>query len=276
MDTKISENETDFKMVMNKIYKKTGIDCKQYKDNYLKRRINVRIRALNAKSYRNYIKILDSNPNEYDLLLDKLTINVTQFFRDKTTFDAVRNTVLPALISNKKKGDRKLMRIWSAGCASGEEPYSIAMLLHEALGSDINNFMISIYATDIDDVVMAKAKKGVYEAAALKGVEKKIINKYFTYDDDGRYHVTSKVKRLVRFKHLDLISGKNFSHIDMIFCRNVVIYFSKDLQKQLYNKFYDAANRGGYFVMGKTETLVGDARDKFRSVNSIERIYQKP
>lgn len=237
-------------------------------------RINVRIRALNAESYRDYMKIPDSNPDEYDLLLDKLTINVTQFFRDKTTFNAVRNTVLPALISDKKKGGRKLIRIWSAGCASEEEPYTISILLHEVLGSDINNFMISIYATDIDDAVMAKAKKGVYEYAALKGVEKKIIDKYFTYD--GRYHVASEIKRLVRFKHLDLISGENFAHIDIIFCRNVVIYFSKDLQKRLYNKFYDALNRGGYFVMGKTETLVGDARDKFRSINSMERIHQKP
>lgn len=121
---------------------------------------------------------------------------------------------------------------------------------------------------------MANAKTGVYEAAALKGVEKRIIDKYFTYD--GKYHITSEIKRLVRFKHLDLISGTNFSHIDIIFCRNVVIYFSKDLQKRLYNKFHDALNRGGYFVMGKTETLVGDARDKFKSTNSKEHIYRKP
>ena len=145
---------------MSKIYKETGLDCKQYKDNYLKRRINVRVRALNVESYHDYMRILDNNPDEYDLLLDKLTINVTQFFRDTTVFKAVRNTVLPALISDKKKGNKKLIRIWSAGCASGEEPYTISILLHEVLGSDINNFMISIYATDIDDAVMAKAKKG--------------------------------------------------------------------------------------------------------------------
>lgn len=162
MGTKMPDNETDFKLVSNKIYKETGLDCKQYKDNYPKRRINVRIRALNAESYRDYMRIPDNNQGEYDLLLDKLTINVTQFFRDKTVFDAVRNTVLPALISDKKNKGKKLIRIWSAGCASGEEPYISSILLHEVLGSDIHNFMImiSIYATDIDDAVNGKCKDG--------------------------------------------------------------------------------------------------------------------
>ncbi len=265
--------DLDFMVLLNRILKVRGLDCRQYRDKCLKRRIAVRMRANNVATYRDYMLVLKKNPSEYDELVDALTINVSSFFRDRGTFGVIQDTVLPQLISSKQKHNKKIIRLWSAGCASGEEPYSLAICLRELLGDRIEDFIISIYATDIDEGSLDKARLAEYDGQALRGVEEKRLGRYFTYN--GKYTVKREVKELVKFKRHDLISDEPLMHLDVILCRNVVIYFSRDSQEKLFQKFCDGLNPGGYLVIGKTETLTSRASRMFRPIDLKERVYQK-
>ncbi len=273
----ILNDEFGFKLLKKKILDRTGVDCSKYKDNYLKRRIALRMKAIGVdSSYNEYYRFLEKNPSEYDTLLDGITINVTEFFRDVDTFNAFKNEVIPQLLAEKTKRKSKILRVWSAGCSIGEEPYTIGIILHEKLGPALNDFIISIQATDIDRKALSAAKAGIYDADALKKIDKSRVSKYFdAVDGNDKYRIKDKVKHLVRFQQHDLISGKKFSHFDLIFCRNVMIYFGRELQRTLLLDFYDALNDGGYLIIGRTETMTGEAKDKFVCINTRERIYKK-
>jgi len=265
--------EQQFIALKAKILKDRGLDFGQYKPNYLKRRIAVRMRAHGVESYREYMKILDSDTLEYNKLMDCLTINVTQFFRDPATFEALEKVVLPQLVSDKQNRKSRVIRAWSAGCASGEEPFSLAILLSEVLGNKLRDFTVSIYATDIDEESLKKAERGEYEGLSMEGLKKEYLDRYFTYA--GRYKIKDEIKRSVRFKRHDLISEKALTHFDIILCRNALIYFSRDMQEKLFTQFHQGLNKEGYLVIGKTETLTVEAMKMFRAVDVRERIYQK-
>jgi len=264
----------DFNVLKRQILKDKGFDCNQYRDNYVKRRLAIRLRANNLDSYRDYAKLLNSDPMEYNELIDALTITVSEFFRDTSVFDYFRKNVIPALIRAKRKKKQKIIRIWSAGCASGEETYSIAILMHDFLGANPENFLISVHGTDIDGDSLVKAKKGEYTFEEVKNVRKDSLAPYFVFDQ-GRYRINDKIKGLVKFERHDLISDKPLAHFDVIFCRNVSIYFSRAMHERLHMEFYNALNNDGFFVLGKTERLCGTARKLFIPVNSKEGIYQK-
>jgi len=265
--------DLDFAVLLNRIRKVRGLDCGHYKDKCLKRRIAVRMRANKVATYRDYVLVLKKDPSEYDRLLDALTINVSSFFRDRGTFNIIEDAVLPQLISSKQERNKKIIRIWSAGCATGEEPYSLAICLRELLGDRIDDLIISIYATDIDDGSLQKARLAEYDAQALREVEENRVRKYFTCN--GQYTVKTGVKDLVKFKRHDLISDRPLTHLDLILCRNVVIYFSRALQDKLFQNFHDGLNPGSYLVIGRTETLTGRTSKMFRPVDIRERVYQK-
>jgi chemotaxis protein methyltransferase CheR len=263
--------EQAFQLIQRKIYQETGLKIDQYKTNYLQRRIAVRMRANKVASYNDYLKVLDRSPKEYDLLLKDLTINVTEFFRDQNTFRALKESILPKLILAKRQHSQWIIRAWCAGCASGEEPYSLAMLFHLTLGKDISNWLVRIYGTDIDQPSLEKARKGEYERiASFEGRE---LREYFEFD--GRYKLRNEIRTMVKFYNYDLISKGWFRHFDLILCRNVLIYFSRDLQEELLYYFHQSLNKDGYLILGKTESLVGKARGLFHSANAKECIYQK-
>ena len=267
------DDEQTFHALRKKILKEKGLDLGQYKEKCLKRRIDVRVRATGVHTYLDYMAVLKKDPLEYDRLLDTLTINVTRFFRDRATYRVIEDKVIPELISSKKKEGKKIIRVWSTACASGEEPYSMAILFHKILGDRIGDHLISIYATDIDGNVMKKAKRGEYEAGALSEVDEKILKRYF--NRNRKFGVKEEIKQMVRFKRHDLISDRPLAHLDIILCRNVLIYFSRDLQMKLFDRFYKALNQGGYLILGKTESLAGESAGLFHPVNIRERIYQK-
>nr|QNO54989.1 chemotaxis protein methyltransferase [Methanosarcinales archaeon ANME-1 ERB7] len=202
------------------------------------------------------------------------TITVSEFFRDASVFDYFRKNVIPSLIQDKRKKKQKIIRIWSAGCASGEETYSIAILMYDFLGATLENFIISVHGTDIDGASLVKAKKGEYTFEEVKNIGAESLSQYFVFDQ-GKYRVSDKIKGLVKFEKHDLISGKPLAHFDVIFCRNVSIYFSRAMHERLHNEFYNALNNDGFFVLGKTEMLYGAARKLFKPVNAKEGIYQK-
>ncbi|VVB55073.1 Chemotaxis protein methyltransferase [uncultured archaeon] len=268
----IREDEKEFSDLKYIIKRKIGFNCEDYKQPHLKRRLAVRLRATESKSYRDYAQVLSKNEDEINKLKETLTVNVTELFRNPETFDSVRNNVLPELI--KQKGINKVIKVWSAGCSNGEEPYSIAIMLNEFLGSSAKRYNISIQATDIDDDSIAKAEMAIFQPKQLEKIGQERINRFFVKKDNN-YQVIDEVKRLVKVKRHDLISGPKFSGFDIIFCRNVTIYFEQKLQEILYMNFYNALNDGGYFVMGKTETLVGPSTQLFKRFDLKERIFQK-
>lgn len=268
----ISEDEKEFSELKSIIKRKIGFNCEDYKQPHLKRRLAVRLRATESKSYKDYTQVLLKNEEEVKQLKETLTVNVTELFRNPETFDSVRNNVLPELI--KQKGINKVIKVWSAGCSNGEEPYSIAIMLNEFLGSSAKRYNISIQATDIDDDSIAKAEMAIFQPKQLEKIGQERINRFFVKKDNN-YQVIDELKKLVKVKRHDLISGPKFSGFDIIFCRNVTIYFEQKLQEVLYLNFYNALNDGGFFVMGKTETLVGPATQLFKRFDLKERIYQK-
>ena len=268
----IREDEKEFSDLKSIIKRKIGFNCEDYKQPHLKRRLAVRLRATESRSYRDYAQMLSKNEDEVNKLKETLTVNVTELFRNPETFDSVRNNVLPELI--KQKGINKVIKVWSAGCSNGEEPYSIAIMLNEFLGHSIKRYNISIQATDIDDDSIAKAEMAIFQPKQLEKIGQERINRFFVKKDNN-YQVIDEVKKLVKVKRHDLISGPKFSGFDIIFCRNVTIYFEQKLQEILYMNFYNALNDGGYFVMGKTETLVGPSTQLFKRFDLKERIFQK-
>ena len=269
-----ADQERDFNVLKRQILKDKGFDCNQYRDNYVQRRLAIRLRANNVHSCKDYAMLLKREPTEYDELIEALTITVSGFFRDASVFAYFRKAVIPALIQDKRRKKQKIIRIWSAGCASGEETYSIAILMSDFLGANLGNFLIFVHGTDIDDEALEKAKRGEYTFEEVKNVRKGFLSRYFVFDRE-KYRVSDKIKGLVKFEKHDLVSGKPLAHFDVIFCRNVSIYFSRDMHEKLYMDFYNALNNDGFFVMGKTEMLCGSARKLFIPVNAREGTYQK-
>lgn len=267
------ENEKEFADLKVMIKKKIGFNCDQYKPSHLKRRLAVRMRATNVRSFKEYMLIFIKNESESKKLKETLTVNVTELFRNPETYEVFRKIVLPRLIKAKEREHK--IKVWSAGCSDGEEPYSIAILFYEMLRFSSKKFHISIIGTDIDEESLRKAENGIYQTKHLEKISSERLKNFFTREDKVNYRVKDEIRNMVEFRQHDMISGPRIYGYDIIFCRNVTIYFEQKLQEKLYMKFYDALNEGGYFIMGKTETLVGPAANKFKPVEPKERIYQK-
>jgi len=230
--------------------------------------------ALDRPSIRTYLRWLDQDPEEYARLFDALSINVTQFFRDETTFQIIRDTLLPTLLAAKAAARSQTLRIWSAGCATGQETYSLAILLAAALQHKPAGFIARVYGTDIDPTAVACARRGVYEAPALEGMPCPDGLGQFT--QAGAWRVSSEIRQLVRFKVHDLTQDRPLQHIDLLLCRNVLISFSRETQRQVCDTLYAALRPGGFLVLGKTETMAAEAKSRFIAVDVKERIYRKP
>lgn len=266
--------DKDFIALKNTIFQKTSLDCNQYKDPYLQRRFGVRMRVHGLQKYSDYSSLICSNKDECEELMKDLTINVTQFFRDTSVFKAIEDELFPLMIYRKVIKNTPRIRMWSAGCSSGEEPYSIAIILRELLGEEYDSFTISIVGSDIDEECLMAAREGRYMPRQVVNVPKPYLEKYFNFDGQ-MYQVCPEILDMVDFKNVDLFSSTAGTGYDVILCRNVVIYFTKDMQERLYMKFYKALNPDGYFIMGNTETLVGEATRHLTSIKSRERVYQK-
>lgn len=264
-----------FKVLKAKIYKDTGFDFSRYKIRPLKRRIAVRMRANKVKTYEDYIKLLNSKADEYEKLFEALTVNVTEFFRNRETFDAIESSVLPRIFQSKNEKNESLLKVWSAGCSSGEEAYSIAIMIVECLKNLPGyRFQLKIYATDLDKKSILKAKNGIYDELSLKGCPSQYIKKYFSINH--KYKISNTIKNIVEFRCEDLFyDDPDLRNLDLILCRNVLIYFTKDFQNDLFCEFYEKLKTGGYVILGKVEGMLGDVRKLFQPVNVKERIYQK-
>lgn len=251
------------------LHEGTGVNFEYYRESYLKRRVKVRLTTTKTRTYSEYIRYLQANPDEFDFLIDDLTINYTKFFRDPDVYTFLKQVILPELFSSKR-----WVRIWSAGCATGEEPYSLSMLVHEVLKHRVKDFRVTIYASDLDKNALAKARSGKYTCRMVQDVEERLLDRYFECENE-LYKVKNGVKALVHFEEQDLMNPPMRRNVDLILCRNVMIYFSNEIQQKIYMHFHDSLKDGGYLISGKTETLRGEASAKFVDVNTKCRVYRK-
>jgi chemotaxis protein methyltransferase CheR len=270
----IEADEAEFRALIEKITRERGFQCASYKDKCLRRRIAVRIRARGASGCAEYAAILDSDQSEYERLMRSLTVNVTKFFRNWETYSAVSQKVIPALMDGRERD----LRVWSAGCATGEEPYSIAILMHRhAAASKTPGRLgaVSIVGTDIDRTCLEHAERGLYQESALGDTPPDIREEYFR-DASGFVTVLPETRKPVTFQYADLLRFRApFESADLIVCRNVVIYFERAAQDALFAHFYETLAPGGFLVLGKVETLLGATRQVFAPVNARERIFRK-
>lgn len=271
-----SAEERAFRALTDKITRARGICCEAYKDRCLKRRIAVRMRARGVHTFDDYARVLDLDIHEYDQLLDALTINVTKFFRNPETWAA-----LAPYLAERWRAREGALVAWSAGCASGEEPYTVAVALAEAarLSSTLAWLpRARVLATDIDRVSLERAAAARYPASAFTEIPADLARRWLEPPaaDGSRAPVAAVRERVVVRRH-DLTRERPPERpLDLIACRNVVIYFDRATQERLFADFAEALAPGGLLLLGKVETLLGPARDVLRLENARERIYRRP
>jgi chemotaxis protein methyltransferase CheR len=264
------DDSADFNLLKRHVEQLLKIQCSNYKEDYIKRRFLSRMRSTNSATYADYLRYLKSHPQETEPLRNALTINVTEFFRDKDVWDEVKNVILPALFAKRKR-----ITIWCAGSSTGEEPYTLAILLHDALVNH-KDWSGVITATDIDEVVLAKAKAGVFEEKAIQKLPTIQVQRHFTKRPDGLYEVKPHLKELLRFRPHDLMSGvPPVRYVDLITCRNVTIYFTEKQKDDLARMFHAALVPDGFYIMGKTEYLGRQVEGLFQAKNTSQKVFMK-
>lgn len=247
---------------INGIHKLTGVDLSLYKEKQMKRRIDSLISGYKFKSYDEFLQELSVNKVLYNEFLNYITINVTEFFRNPGQWKILEDEILPYIL-------KKDLRIWSAACSTGEEPYSVAMLLTNLI--DLNS--VTIIATDIDDSVLKKAQEGIYSYESLKKVPSQFVKKYFIKYDDKNFRISEEIKKHISFKKHDLLKDKYPENIDLLICRNVLIYFNDKAKDYIYKRFYDCMSHNGIFFVGSTEQIILPYRYNFEPVKTF--FYKK-
>ncbi|HSL70922.1 MAG TPA: protein-glutamate O-methyltransferase CheR [Longimicrobiales bacterium] len=252
------------------IQRTLGLHCDAYKEPCLRRRLAVRMRARGLHSYRDYAAVLEQDVAERDRLLDAITITVSKFFRTHEAWEVLRRKVIPELFKNPLRS----IRIWSAGCAGGEEPYTLAIVLRQyAEAHEVTRQLrrFDILATDIDRGILEHAAKGEFSDFAFTEVDARTRERYF----EGN-RVREDIRRMVRFEELDLMTEPFPQALHLVICRNVIIYFERTLQERLFSQFYDCLVPGGFLVLGKVETIFGPAARRFKTLATRERIFCRP
>ena len=268
-------DDAAFAELSRQIARGAGMMLEAYKDKCVRRRIAVRMRACGVHTYAEYRALLERSPEECERLRDALTINVTRFYRNADTWSVLRRDLVPALVD----GGKRDFRAWSAGCSSGEEPYTLAMLVVEHLeqaGRPDALGRTRIEATDIDRACLDRARAAVYRREMLSELPPDLTGAYFQ-PAGVDLQVVERARRLVAFTELDLSRQRPLRRdYHLILCRNVVIYFDRATQERLFQVFTDSLAPGGYLVLGKVETLFGPARERLQLIDPRERIYRRP
>ena len=268
------EDDRQYKFLLDKIVRNVNIDFGGYRSQLLKRRVQHRLGSTGCNSYWEYISLLNKDPNEYDRLIEVLTIKESYFFRDTEVFKLLENGIIPEIVSQKQAEGVRKIRAWSCGAAHGQEAFSMGILFREALGNRIKDFDLRILATDIDKDALEKAPWGSYDKRTLRKLAPHLLFKYFTRIRN-RYVLSDPVRILVSFEHHDIASDFQKQGMDLVLCRNLLIYFEKELQEQVVFNLHTALNPDGFLILGKTETIPEQIKDYFEVVDLRERIYRK-
>lgn len=266
----VTLKDVRIKDLLQELAEQRDFDFRGYKKTTLERRFRRRMFQLSLADYADYRNYIREHPNELNQLLNTVLINVTEFFRDPPAWEILRHEILPELLKRIKPGHS--FRAWSAGCASGEEPYSIAILLAEYFGARIQEYDIKIYATDIDDEALIAARRGEYSIDALRRIRPEWREKYF--QGKGLLRVSREIRRLVIFGRSNLGQNAPISHVNLLVCRNLLIYFDSDLQKQILTRLNYALEPGGILFLGKSESQLTNS-EHFQRLNAHWRIFQR-
>src|SRR6266566_3130110 len=263
----------DLGRIFLSLKKQMGVDFSAYKESTLIRRIQRRMALHRIEKMSQYARFLRDNKKEIEALFDDLLINVTRFFRDKQLFRALKKRFLPALFKNKGKDRQPELRVWVPGCATGEEVYSLAICILEALGSRLSKIRIQIFGTDLSESVIEHARAGIYPSAIEKDVSRARLKRFFI-KRDGSYQIHRSVRDICTFARQNITADPPFSRLDVISCRNVLIYLSPELHKRCIPQFHYALNPGGYLILGPAES-VGLYDKLFELVDKKNKIYAK-
>ncbi len=249
-----------YEMFKKNVNELINVDLNYYKEKQMKRRISSLLTRNNFKDFDDYFIGLKNDKNLLEQFINYLTINVSEFYRNPSQWDVLKKDIIPSLMVKNKRG----LKIWSAACSTGEEPYSLVMML--------SNFFplrdIKILATDIDEEAMNKAKLGIYSEKSLANLPREFKEKYFSKIESS-YKISDDIKKCVEFKKMDLLKDRFPSNMDLITCRNVMIYFTEDAKELLYSKFYNSLNDNGILFVGSTEQIIMPEKHKLKAARTF-------
>lgn len=265
-----------FRQLRDDIYRRTGMFFADSSKYLLQKRLSPRAKELNFDTFQKYYYFLQYDPRseaEFDHIYDLITTNETYFFREPAQLTAFVEEIVPEILARKTQ---KKIRIWSAGCSSGEEPYSIAMLLDK--GGWFSQAAFEIFASDLNQQVLAKARRGVYRENAFRATDPVLRERYFRKEADGSWRIGDDVRNRVSFGRLNLYDAARVSllgYVDVVFCRNVIIYFDETSKKIVLGSFYNRLVDGGYLLLGHSESLISlSTQFKLRHLKN-DMVYQK-
>jgi chemotaxis protein methyltransferase CheR len=267
-----------FRLITDLIYKNSGLKYDDSSKYLIQRRLSQRVQALKLDSFQKYYYYLLYDQNrelEMDNVFDLVTTNETYFFREDKQLKAFSDEILPELMQEKEKSGNQRIRIWSAGCSTGEEPYTIAIILFNQ--PILKGWDVDIFASDISQKTVTKARKGIYTQNSFRNVDQAIINNYFAREDD-KYKIIDTIKNMVTFGKVNIIDERRLvllGEVDLIFCRNVLIYFDTEAKKRAINNFYNRLRKNGFLLLGHSESLLG-LSTQFQLRHFInDMVYQK-
>jgi chemotaxis protein methyltransferase CheR len=264
-------SEVEFAAVAELLRRRRRLDLDQYKDRCIRRRIAKRLRLCGVTSFAEYLERLQSDAEELNTLIETIAVHVSHFFRNPDTYRVLEQRVLPELCRRARAAGRDRLIVWSAGCASGEEPYSLAMLIDEmdTLGLDVR-----VLATDISEAVLETARTAHFDEVRLREVPPAVLAEYFRRDG-ASYQLIDRVRDKVSFQRHDLIAAAAYPAADLVLCRNVLIYFTRAEQERILARFARALPQGSALVLGRAETITGSLRSCFTTEYAIERVYRR-
>lgn len=269
----IEISESEFARIRQILLYNRGFNLDAYKDRCIRRRIAIRVRATHCASVNEYCEMLVSHKPEVDNLVKVLTIHVSQFFRNLSAFEKIRTEIIPYLFSMAQQKGATSLRFWSLGCAGGEEPYSLALILAEHFASEMQKVPVIIDATDVDGVILESAGNALYNHDRLLETPLNYIEKYFT-EEGHQYRLSSKIRNMVKFSQADMFNSLIYQECDLILCRNVLIYLSREQQEKVLRNIARIMDKDSFLVLGKSETILGETRSLLQTVCPVERIYR--
>ncbi|MDD3643400.1 MAG: protein-glutamate O-methyltransferase CheR [Candidatus Krumholzibacteria bacterium] len=253
---------------------KYGVDVSRYRPTCFRRRVAHRMAMIGCGTVEEYLGYLTADGEEMEKLMDVITIHVTGFYRDRDVFQALEERYVPPMLSGSTIPRTGTIRAWSAGCSTGEEAYSIAIMLERAARASAPGTQIEVFGTDVSEDACRAARSGVYSDERIEGMPSRIRSEYFVRERDG-WHARQSLRGLVKFRPHDLFSPAPFSRLDMIFCRNVLIHFEHYVRDAVMKGFHEALVPGGLLVLGKSEVLAGEAERLFDLMDPRCKIYGK-
>ncbi|HEX2286618.1 MAG TPA: protein-glutamate O-methyltransferase CheR, partial [Mycobacterium sp.] len=271
MNGQTDNTEASFEALLHYMRDTRGFDFTGYKRTSLMRRVRHRMERTGVETYEQYLDVLQASSDEFAALFNTILINVTSFFRDPPAWEFLRAEVVPSMLA--ERGARDPIRVWSAGCASGQEAYSLAMVLAEQLGTEAFRERVKIYATDIDEHALTQGRAASYDPKTVESVPPELLERYFDLTD-GRYVFSKDLRRAVIFGRNDLVKDAPISRVDLLVCRNTLMYFTADTQRNVLARLHFALAPLGTLFLGHAEMLLSHG-DRFTPLNMDNRIFRK-